>query len=372
MIISTGLRPAFMASAAVIALAAGFSLISAPALSADVNFKGKKITFWTPHRGAESVLSQKTWGKYISKYLPGNPEITVKSKFGGGGVTNANFFEATAKPNGLTASMHNMSVFLNYALKRKGVKYDPRKWPVLGSEPANYVAIAGKAANVNSVDDFGKVKKTLSFGTRGRNFNVLMAELIWQAVGQPVKVTQGFGGDSTVRQALGSGELELGYTNHISFLRQKTTQEAIGIKGLYQIGFLQSDGSVKRADYLPQLPTALEVFTKYNAGNPDTQERRAMIDATKMWQIGKSYFLPKGTDGAIVDAWRTAMGKAIADPEFQKEHTRLVGLPLDHVRYNQTAKLLDGTYKTLGSPFFQKGGAGYAMAIGDRKKRKKK
>lgn len=361
-----------LASAAVIALTAGFAVTSAPALSADVNFKGKKITFWTPHRGAESNLSQKTWGNYISKYLPGNPEITVKSKFGGGGVTNANFFEATAKPNGLTASMHNLPVFMSYALKRKGVKYDSTKWEVLGAEPANYIAVSGKSAGVNNVEDFGKVTKTLSFGTRTRNFNVMMGELIWNAVGRPLKVTPGFGGDSTVRQALGSGELDLGYTNHISFLRNKTTQEAIGIKGLYQVGFLQPDGSVTRASYLPDLPTATEVFNKYNAGKPDSQERRAMVAGTEMWQIGKSYFLPKGTDGAIVDAWRTAMGKAIADPEFQKEHAKLLGLPLDHVPYQQAIKLLDSTYKTLGSSFFQKGGAGYAMAIGDRKRKKKK
>lgn len=341
------------------------------AFSQGVDFSGKKITFWTPHRGAGSILSQKTWGKYISKYLPGNPQITVKSKFGGGGVTNANFFEATAKPNGLSASMHNLPVFMSFALKRPGVKYDSTKWAVLGSEPANYIAIAGKASGVNSAAGIKKAPKTLSFGTRTRNFNVMTAEILWRAAGSPVKVTPGFGGDPTVIQALASGELELGYINFITFLRSRSTFNSLGIKGLYQVGLMDKGGNVVRAKNI-DLPTANEVFDRLQPAAKGTPAQKAMYAGAQMWQIGKSYFLPKGTDGKIVDAWRTAMGKAIDDPEFQAEHQKLLGVPLGHIRYKQASELLDFTYKTLGTPFFQKGGEGYAMAIGDRKRRKKK
>ena len=74
-------RPS-LAALAVAALIVPIVAGSSAALAQGVNFKGKKITFWTPHRGADSILSLKTWSKYMSKHLPGNPEITVKSKFG--------------------------------------------------------------------------------------------------------------------------------------------------------------------------------------------------------------------------------------------------------------------------------------------------
>ena len=240
----------------------------------------------------------------MSKYLPGNPEVTVKSKFGGGGVTNANFFNKTAKPNGLTASMHNLPVFISYAIKRKGVTYDPTKWPVLAAEPNNYIGIAGKASGVYTIDDFKKIKRTLSFGTRTRNFNVMMASIIWQSIGNPLKVTPGFGGDSTITQALGSGELELGYVNYRTFLKHGATYKNLGINGLYQVGDMNPSGQIVRSKLLPKLPTTLEVFRKFNPNAKGTPEEKAMVAASGMWQFGKAYFLPKGTDRKIVAAWR--------------------------------------------------------------------
>ncbi len=112
------------ASVLMAGVAAGSMSATGTAQAAGPDFTGKKITFLTPHRGADSVLSLKTWMKYASKNLKGNPEITVQSKFGGGGVTAANFFAATAKPDGLTASMLNLPAFISYSVRRKGVKYD--------------------------------------------------------------------------------------------------------------------------------------------------------------------------------------------------------------------------------------------------------
>ena len=85
-----------------LATCATAGLAAGPAAAAD--FAGKTITFVIPFGvgGGSDV-----WGRfiaiYLSKHLNGNPAVVVKNQPGGGSVGGANFFAASAKPDGLKA-----------------------------------------------------------------------------------------------------------------------------------------------------------------------------------------------------------------------------------------------------------------------------
>ena len=366
-----GFAAPLAASVLMAGVAAGSMSATGTALAAEPDFTGKKITFLTPHRGADSVLSLKTWMKYASKNLKGNPEITVQSKFGGGGVTAANFFQATAKPDGLTASMLNLPAFISYSVGRKGVKYDISTMKVIAGEAAVYVHIAGKSAKAQDASGVNASAGEQSFGTRSRNFNVMTAQILWRAAGSPVRVVTGFRGNDTVIQALASGELNLGYIYMQAWMRNLKNYADLNIKPIYQMGTLDAAGNIMRDPLIKDVPTADELYLKLKPNAKGTQDYKALRTAMSMYQIAKGFFLPAGTDAAIVNAWRTAVDKGAKDPAFIAEHTKLFGFPLAYVPWAQASKNLNDGLATLKEPYFQPGGEGYQLIIGTRQKKKK-
>ena len=344
---------------------------SGNAVAADTNFKGKKITIWTPHKGGASVLSLKLWSKYIAKYLTGNPKHTVKPKFGGGGVTNPNFFQKTAKPDGLTATMANLPSIVSHSIKRKGVKYDMSKWHVIGAEPDNYILIAGKSSKVRSINDLRGAKRSMSFGTRKRNLGTMAYEYLWRAAENPISVIAGFGGNDTVVQALGSGEIPLSYIRGPQFLKQAVTFKDLGIVGITQDGVIDKSGKIIRSSRFPNMPTTHEALLKINPKARGTETERVITTLPIMRQLSKVYFLPGGTSKSIIGAWRSALTKSAADTAFLAEHKKTIGVPFTFVEYKQAASLFKNGLSILSDPFYQKGGKGYAMYAGGKKKKKK-
>ena len=107
-----------------------------------------------------------------------------------------------------------------------------------------------------------------------------------------------------------------------------------------------------------------ELFLSANPDGKDSQAYRALKVATGLSNIGKGYFIGADTPDDVVEAWRSAMQQAAADPDFIKEHTELLGYPLELVPGAQAEAILKEGLETLSAPFFQKGGAGYDMVWG--------
>ena len=66
------------------------------------------------------------WGRFLAvflqKYLPGNPTVVVKNSPGGGSVSGANLFAATAKPDGLNVLVSSGSTQFPFLLGEKRAK----------------------------------------------------------------------------------------------------------------------------------------------------------------------------------------------------------------------------------------------------------
>ena len=132
--------------------------------------------------------------------------------------------------------------------------------------------------------DLKMAGKQHTFGTRSRNFNVMTAELLWRAAGNPVRVVTGFRGTETVIQALGSGELMLGYAYIAAWLRNKESYRSLGLKPVYHLGVLNSSGNVVRAPAISDIPTAMELYDAMNSSGAGSSERKALQTAAGMYQ----------------------------------------------------------------------------------------
>ena len=58
---------------------------------------------------------------------------------GGGSLVAANYVYGVAKPDGLTMVMPNSNVYLEQLSGHKEVRFDLRKFPILGSQEKNYM-----------------------------------------------------------------------------------------------------------------------------------------------------------------------------------------------------------------------------------------
>jgi len=249
-------------------------------------------------------------------------------------------------------------------MKLPAVDYDMSAFKVLGAESQTYIHLAGTSSPLGPDNlDLAAVPQQ-TYGTRPRNVNVIAAELVFAAAGNPARVVTGFGESEAVIQALANGELNLSYIFTNSWVRNAENYKSLGIKPLFQMGSMDPKGEVIRAKELPDLPTALELFLKYAPNATESLEYGAVKIGSGLAQTSKTFVLAEGTPDEIVAVWRDAADKAATDPAFVEEHTKLLGKPLDYVPSAEAEAIIRANAEVLSTPFFQQGGQGYAMMLG--------
>ena len=100
-----------------------FSLASP--VHADVDFSDKTITWVVPFKeGGGTSRFARFIQPFLTKYLPGNPDIQIMHIPGGGAIKGSNYFQKNAKPDGTFIFGCSTSVIVNVATGNPLVKYN--------------------------------------------------------------------------------------------------------------------------------------------------------------------------------------------------------------------------------------------------------
>ena len=70
--------------------------------------------------------------RYLTKHIPGNPDIIPQNMPGAGGIVGANYVYGLAKPDGLTIGAFNPALYFDQLIKREEVKFDWSKFAWIG------------------------------------------------------------------------------------------------------------------------------------------------------------------------------------------------------------------------------------------------
>jgi tripartite-type tricarboxylate transporter receptor subunit TctC len=81
------------------------------------------------------------FARYMPKYIPGNPEITVQNMPAAGSLVAANYVYNVAKPDGLTLGMVQYNIYMDQLVGRKEVQFDVRKFSWIGSPASESVLL---------------------------------------------------------------------------------------------------------------------------------------------------------------------------------------------------------------------------------------
>jgi tripartite-type tricarboxylate transporter receptor subunit TctC len=313
---------AFVAAAAALA---GMPALDAGAQKAD--FSGKRVEMVVPFPpGGGSDVYSRALAPFFEKYLPGNPTIIIRNLPGGGSITGANQFQSRAKPDGLHVLVCSSSTVTNFVFQRPKFQLDLIQMvPVLLS-PQGSVVYVSPTLGVTAARDIGKLKdQALVFGGGGPTGAELRMTTTFDLLGLNVKYVWGIARGPT-RLAYERGEFNINYDTTPGYLKNASKLVKAGKAApLFALGILDDKGNLVRDPNFPDLPTFGEVYEIVHGKRPSGAGYEAWKAILQMGVMAnKSILLPDGTPQPIVDAWRAAVQKTLADPEFEKNAAAVI------------------------------------------------
>ena len=297
-----------------------------PALAKD--FKGQTVTIIVPFGvGGGNDIWARFLVPFFSKHLPGNPAVIVKNVPGGGSISGANVFAATAKPDGLTLLVSSGSTQFPFLLGEPRVKYDYNKLKFVMAGPTGGVAYVSSkyGADLRSLKKLDG--KTLYYASQGFTSLDLVPLLGFRLLGLNVKHVTGFPGRGEGRLAFERGEFDIDYQTSTAYLRSSLPMVKSGIAvPLFSWGLIDNKGDMIRDPNFPDLPSFEEAYEIVHGKKPSGIEWEAFrAFLVSGFPSQKLLLLPEGTPDELRDIFRKAARDMQKDVEFLKNRDAIIG-----------------------------------------------
>lgn len=309
------------------AMAAIAGLTASAGHAQDGMFAGKTIDVIVPFGpGGATFVSAKFLEPYFEKHLPGNPEINVIDRPGGGSILGANWFEQNAKSDGTTILFTTSSTANPFVLGQKGVEYKLADYRVAYSHPFSAVAYVSPSTGVKSAAEIKNSSQPLIYGGIAAAASDLPGLLSFEVLGLDVKSVLGFNGRGPVRLAFEQGEVNIDYQFTPVYLTQVVASVEAGTAvPLWTGGSADADGKLTQRDPIaPELPSVYEVYKEMNGMEPSGIEWEAFEGvASVTYAYGLTGYMKPDTPQEVLDAFAKAVEAINADPEFQAESKKV-------------------------------------------------
>ena len=300
--------------------------VATAAHAQDGYFAGKSIEIVVPFgEGGATFVSAKFLEPYFEKHLPGNPEIDVVSRPGGGSILGANWFEQNAKSDGTTILFTTSSTANPFVLGQEGVEYRLADYRVAYSHPFSAVAYVSPSTGVTSADDIKSASTPLIYGGIAAAASDLPGLLSFEVLDLDVKSVLGFNGRGPVRLAFEQGELNLDYQFTPVYLTQVVPSVAEGRAVPLWTGGAMEDGVLKARDPIaPELPSVYEVYETMNGSAPSGIEWDAFQGiASVTYAYGLTGYMHPDVPQEVLDIFAETVTAINADPAFQEESQKV-------------------------------------------------
>ncbi len=253
-------------------------------------------------------------GRFLPKYLPGNPNVVVQNMPGAASVTAANYVYGVAKPDGLTLLMPHNNLYLNQLSAQNEVHFDLNKFHWIGAAEKDDMMLFMRAdAPYKSIGDLVGAKEAPKCGSTGfGSSDFVMSRIIEEITHADIDSVVGYPGSSEIALALERGEVQcMGLTITTYFSREPFTnwQKTDFTRFMVQSG-------KKREARLAATPTLFELMSEYKTPAPTKRFAEAML-------LGGDWARPMlaapGVPAERVKLLREAYAKTMADGEFLAE-----------------------------------------------------
>jgi hypothetical protein len=256
-------------------------------------------------------------GRYLVRYLPGQPNLIVLNQLGAGGVVALNDWANKAEPNGLFVTVGGQSQSDPDALISTHAKYDPTTFDYVGGLAAYSQGVfVNKDAATRLYDKSAKPVVMGLVGTTLRSGNY---QVLWGAeyLGWNVRWVRGYTSTAELRQAMERGELDMstfGASRDIEYLL-KTGKFAV----------VSQSGTVKNGKLTPRATLgSAPIISELLVGKiKDPLAQKVFAYGESVSQVGMWLALPPRTPEAIVTSYVNAFEATLKDPKYQDDFAKI-------------------------------------------------
>jgi tripartite-type tricarboxylate transporter receptor subunit TctC len=303
------------------------------AAAAAVDFSGKKITVIVPFsEGGGTDGYTRLMAPYFEKHLPGNPTIQVVNRPGGGGLTGVNYYDASAKADGLMVLALSTSAIMNYVLGDERARFDMKNFvPIILSPRSSVLYVRSNLGMQDQptlkakIDRLRKMgREQLVYGGKTPTSSGLTYRLALTLLGIDVRMVFGLGGNGPMALGFERGEFTVNSDNVLAFTNQRQHFIKSGLAvPLFTLGVMNEDGSISRDPVLSDVPTVNELYKAYYGKEPSGDVYNAYKALMSInVPLSKSWNLKADTPPEVVKVWLDAARKVYAevskDPAGQK------------------------------------------------------
>jgi tripartite-type tricarboxylate transporter receptor subunit TctC len=255
--------------------------------------------------------------RYMSKYIPGQPKMSVQNMPGSSGLMAANYGYNVAAPDGLTLLMFHRHVYLEQLNQRKEAKFDVSRFQWIGSPDKSVPMLYIRADSpYRSIDDILKAADPPNCGAIGTSdLTYSMSKVLEVAVGAKMKLVMGYSAGTRIDAAIERGEVICRVSSlDVHFNREpfQTWHKDRFDRHLLLFGS-------KRDARVPEVPTIHELMDELKT--PDLRRRVAHVFLAGN-ELGRPMLAPPGTPTELLKILREAYAKVFGDPDFLAEVKR--------------------------------------------------
>jgi tripartite-type tricarboxylate transporter receptor subunit TctC len=303
---------------------------SADAQSVEQFYKTNQLVFLVGHdAGGGYDMYTRTLARHMVKFIPGHPNIVVKTMLGAGGMKMINYLYATAPRDGSTFGISDRGYVLEPVFGTKAAQFDATKMSPLGSvgkqTPACSLWHGAKAKSLQ--DTF--TQETVIGGT-GPSATTVYPLILNNVLKTKFKIIAGYKGSGEIMLAMERGEAEGVCLSWDTLKTLKPDWIADGrLKPIVQM-------SMERMADLKDIPTAIE-FAK-----TDT-DRKMLALYFGPNEMGRPYMGPPDVPADRLQAMRRAFDQTMKDPAYLEE-AKSQKMEVDPMTGEEMATLLKSMY----------------------------
>src|SRR6202166_4226528 len=303
---------------AAVAIAVAIAILAAPAARADDLadfYHGKDIYIYIRAApGGNYDVYSRVLGRYISRYIPGHPNVLPINMPGGGGLVALNYVANVAPKDGTVLTMITQSFPMDQALGLdKNLKVDLRSLNWIGNmSDTNEFFYTAKSSPTKTLQD-ARTRETPVAATGAGSIMTQLAALYNNMLGTRFKVIYGYPSGPDMTLAMERGEVEGRSTSNPQVLG------ASKVEVTAKYNFLIQAGLRKLPDY-EEVPLLRELAT--------SAEQQAVFDfISKAVVVARPIVTNPDVPHERVAALRRAFAAAMEDPlprdEAQRENLDL-------------------------------------------------
>jgi tripartite-type tricarboxylate transporter receptor subunit TctC len=297
-------------------------------------YRGNSVRFLIASGvGGGSDLAGRIQAQFLSKHIPGKPNVIAQNMPGGGGVVMTNHLYNAAPQDGTVIGFALPGIIEAQVLYAKNAKYDGRKM--------NWIGTASRGTGLLSVlrpapaETLEQAKKTeLIIGATGPGSGAYQMPVIAaKMLGLKLKIVTGYEGGNSISLAMERGEVHGRVVGTTSWVAQHSAWLKEGrLAHIIQVG-------PKDTKNFPNVPTLSEVVT-----DPGKKKLLTLLEAgpTAGWSLMMGPGVPKERAAAI----QKAFSDMVRDPEFINTMAKKAEADVDPMLAEQLTAFVEDVLST--------------------------